>query len=100
MMNQTQNKEAAYGCFLIVPLKYDPDSLDRIRLGQIGSCVPMTTMDLNENIKAMFAPSDEATVGRGYTIPSRALAAPLGSQAGKKAGQAFQVADESETFAF
>ncbi len=96
MMDPVQKSEAAYGCFLIIPLKYDPDSFDRTRLEQIGSCVPITTMDLNENIKAMLAPSGEATAGRGYAISSQVLVAPLGPQA----GQAFRVSDESGTFAF
>ena len=31
-----QEKQTQYGCFLIIPLKYDPDTLERARLEEIG----------------------------------------------------------------
>ena len=94
-MDQT-SKAAAYGCFLLVPLKFDPESLNLERLEQAGSPVPMTTMDLNENVKAMLDPSSTEAAGRGYAIPLPALAASLGPQA----GGAFQVSDGTGTFSF
>lgn len=57
-----------YGCFFIIPLKYDADSLDPARLEEIGDYRPLTTMDLNENIKAMFDRSNEAAVGSRYAV--------------------------------
>lgn len=80
-MDQNISKKAAYGSFLIIPLKYDPDSLDLKRIEQIGTGLSMTTMDLNENVKAMLTPSDPASIGRGWMIRSGALSASLCSQA-------------------
>lgn len=99
-MEQTKKSDAAYGCFLIIPLKYDPDSFDQARLEQIGSCMSMTTMDLNENIKAMLSPSGEAAVGKGYLVASDMLTAPLRGQAEKSVVHAFQVCDGIERYAF
>lgn len=99
-MEQTKKSDAAYGCFLIIPLKYDPDSFDQARLEQIGSCMSMTTMDLNENIKAMLSPSGEAAVGKGYLVASDMLTAPLRGQAEKSVVHAFQVCDGIEHYAF
>ena len=85
MSNQPQASPAGYGCFLILPLKYDPDTFQPTRLAQIGRRLPMTTMDLNENVKAMLDDSDAAAVGEGWVLPVDALTAPLATQPG--AGQ-------------
>lgn len=61
--NDKQRITVQYGCFLATPLKYDPDSLDRERLGKTGDYRPLSTMDLNENIKAMLDRSNEAAAG-------------------------------------
>ena len=78
MSDQVREPAARYGCFLIVPLKYDPDSLDRARLERLAQAVPMTTMDVNENVKAMFSPRSPAAVGTGYLLPLEVLTGPLG----------------------
>ena len=43
-----------YGGFLIVPLKYDDGGLNTDALENVGSPIAPTTMDLNENVKAML----------------------------------------------
>lgn len=95
-----QNESPAYGCFLIVPLKYDTDTIDRSVLEQIGQLVPMHTMDLNENIKAMLEPSGQAAVGTGYIIPAGTLTAPLASSRGEAAGQTFLVSLHNSAYPF
>lgn len=68
MEHRSQSFQAAYGSFLVIPLKYDPDTLDRARLERAAPCVPMTTMDLNENIKAMLDPASGSSVGTCYAV--------------------------------
>ena len=63
MSDRMQKTAAVYGCFLIIPLKYERNSLKQTQLEQIGQYVPVTTMDLNENVKAMFSPFDETAAG-------------------------------------
>ena len=99
-MDQLHPAQAACGCFLIVPLKYDQDALNRSRLERMGRSVPMTTMDLNENIKAMLSPGSAAAVGQGYEIPAAVLAAPLGEGADSNGRPSFLVSGEQGTFAF
>lgn len=77
MLRDNQKTSAQYGCFLVIPLKYDPVSLVRERLEEIGEYQPLTTMDLNENIKAMLNRSNDAAVGACYTIGRTPLLAPL-----------------------
>ena len=97
---QEDRSGTVYGSFLIVPLKYDPASFDRRSLERISRPVVMTTMDLNENIKAMLSPSGKAAVGSGYTIPAEVLAAPLDSAAGAAGSLALRVSDGEKTFPF
>ena len=63
MKMSANQQDTRYGCFLTIPLKYDPDSFNQARLEEVGNYRPLTTMDLNENIKAMFDSSNEAAVG-------------------------------------
>ena len=84
----TPGLPAGYGCFLILPLKYDPDTFQPARLAQMGRRLPVTTMDLNENVKAMLAGSDAASVGEGWLLPAQALTAPLGARPGPGPGPA------------
>lgn len=75
MSNNSEKQAMQYGCFLIIPLKYDPDSFVRERLEEIGEYRPQTTMDLNENIKAMLERSNEAAVGACYAVGRAPLVA-------------------------
>lgn len=95
-----QSERPAYGCFLIIPLKYDLDTLDRAILEQMGRPVPVSTMDLNENIKSMLKPSGQASVGTGYVIPAGALTAPLAVSTGETAGRDFLVALGDRSYPF
>lgn len=81
-MNETTQAVPAFGSFLILPLKYDPDRLDRARLGALGTPAPVTTADVNENIKSMFDPDSPASVGWGRVLPRQALCASLGGCTG------------------
>lgn len=89
-----------YGCFLIVPLKYDTDTLNRAALEQIGHSVSMSTMDLNENVKAMLEPSGPAAVGCGYAIPAAALTAPLAAPAGGASVSSLLVSLHEKSYSF
>jgi len=98
MADSAQKSQVAYGCFFIIPLKFDPETLNRAQLERVGAPVPMTTMDLNENIKAMLTPSSGAAVGAGYTVPVAGLAAPLGPGAGTGERLTLQVTGGEGTF--
>ena len=100
MSNQPQVSPAGYGCFLILPLKYDPDTFQPTRLAQMGRRLPVTTMDLNENVKAMLAGSDAAAVGEGWVLPVDTLTAPLATQPGAGQGQTFQVRSPDGSFPY
>ena len=78
MTRSEQTAPPAFGAFLILPLKYDPDRLDRARLQTLGLAAPVTTADLNENVKAMLDPASPASVGWGRILPLEILCAPLG----------------------
>ncbi len=77
-MNETTQAAPAFGGFLILPLKYDPARLDRARLEALGTPAPVTTADVNENVKSMFDPDSPASVGWGRVLPRQALCASLG----------------------
>lgn len=77
-MNNGERTAPAFGGFLILPLKYDPDRLDRARLEALGTPAPVTTADVNENVKTMFDPASPASVGWGRVLPRQALCASLG----------------------
>src|SRR5699024_3652927 len=94
MGNQIQNAAIRYGCFLIIPLKYERDSFKQPLLEQIGRSIPVTTMDLNENIKAMLSPGDETAAGAGYVIPRDALTAQIVSGNDGEAIKDFRVIDK------
>ena len=100
MDDQMKNGAAAYGCFLIIPLKYERDSFKQIQLEKIGRSVPVTTMDLNENIKAMLSPGDETAAGTGYIISRDALTAQMISGEDREAVKDFRVVDKSGEFTF
>src|SRR5699024_11272113 len=98
MDDQMKNGAAAYGCFLIIPLKYERDSFKQIQLEKIGRSEPVTTMDLNENIKAMLSPGDETAAGTGYIISRDALTAQMTSGEDRDAVKDFRVIDKSGVF--
>ena len=100
MDDQMKNGAAAYGCFLIIPLKYERDSFKQIQLEKIGRSEPVTTMDLNENIKAMLSPGDETAAGTGYIISRDALTAQMTSGEDRDAVKDFRVVDKSGAFTF
>ena len=100
MDDQMKNGAAAYGCFLIIPLKYERDSFKQIQLEKIGRSVPVTTMDLNENIKAMLSPGDETAAGTGYIFSRDALTAQMISGEDRDAVKDFRVVDKSGEFTF
>lgn len=100
MDDQMKNGAAAYGCFLIIPLKYERDSFKQIQLEKIGRSVPVITMDLNENIKAMLSPGDETAAGTGYIISRDALTAQMISGEDRDAVKDFRVVDKSGEFTF
>ena len=77
-MNERAQASPAFGGFLILPLKYDPARLDRARLEALGTPAPVTTADVNENVKSMFDPDSPASVGWGRVLPRQALCASLG----------------------
>ena len=77
-MNERAQAAPAFGGFLILPLKYDPARLDRARLEALGTPAPVTTADVNENVKSMFDPDSPASVGWGRVLPRQALCASLG----------------------
>lgn len=97
-MNYSKNS-VAYGCFLILPLKYDPETFSAEALERVGGRIPVTTMDLNENVKAMLDGDGDASVGSGYAVRLDALTAPLGAQPDGDS-QAFEVSFEGSTFGF
>lgn len=99
-MEQLPARQPAYGCFLILPLKFDPDTFHRAQLEKVGRRLPVTTMDVNENIKAMLDPSGKSAIGAGYAVSLPALAAPLGAQAGPQGQLPLRVLAGQEEFPF
>lgn len=99
MSMQKNGRPVKYGSFLVVPLKYDPASFVQTRLEAIGKKVPMTTMDLNENIKSMLSHTGEAAVGACYAIGCPVLVSGL-CGASAAVSQAFRVTADGQTYAF
>lgn len=100
MLRNHQEKLAQYGCFLVIPLKYDPSSIAREYLKKIGEYHPITTMDLNENIKEMLDRSNEASVGTCYTIGCSPLFASLGEERVNAGQQPLRVSVEGNAYDF
>ena len=78
MTRSEQPTPPSFGAFLILPLKYDPDRLDRARLKALGLPAAVTTTDLNKNIKSMLDLVSPASVGWNRILPLDVLCAPLG----------------------
>lgn len=100
MSNNNEQKAAQYGCFLIIPLKYDPDSFAQERLEEIGDYRPQTTMDLNENIKTMLDRSSEAAIGACYAVERAPLVAGLCGEAACTRSPAFRVSADGSAYGF
>ena len=62
-MSSENPNQVKYGCFIVIPLKYDPRSFKQSELEKIAEYKPLVTMDLNENIKIMLDRCNDAAVG-------------------------------------
>ena len=91
-------QQAKYGAFLILPLKYDPQTLRADQIEQLGPEQPMTTMDLNENIKTMLSGRGKASVGSCRRVGRQALLGALAGQGRQPA--ALRVDGEDGVFPF
>ena len=100
MANTNSKPTAQYGCFLIIPLKYDPSSFNRSRLEEITQYAPLTTMDLNENVKAMMDRSNEAAIGSCYSVSQKHLIRALDKELQPDKVSALWVQNGEETFPF
>ncbi len=67
-MSSENPNQVKYGCFIVIPLKYDPRSFKQSELEKIAEYKPLVTMDLNENIKIMLDRCNDAAVGSCYSI--------------------------------
>lgn len=99
-MQDHTKKPAQFGCFLVIPLKYDTASFMQEHLEKIGEYQPLTTMDINENIKAMLDRSNEAAVGARYTIGCAPLLTSLCSKPANAYKQTFRVLDGGSSYDF
>lgn len=100
MLCDDEKRSAKYGCFLVIPLKYDSVSFSQENLEKIGEYHPLTTMDLNENIKAMLERTNEAAVGSCYTIGCSELVASLCGQTFNADTQLFRVSSQGNSYDF
>lgn len=66
-------ENARLGSYLIIPLKLDEHSLHQEWIDSNCQKQTLTTMDLNEQIKAMFHPDNPVASGINYTIPINIL---------------------------
>lgn len=57
-----------FGAYLIVPLKYNEDSVDMAALEEVTVPFPVKTMDLSECVKNMFGTEAPQSVGAAYKI--------------------------------
>ena len=99
MPDLTQN-EQLHGSFLIVPLKYDSESLNQTYLEEIGTYRPITTMDLNENIKKMLDKSNDAAVGLCFDISPDHILPFVSGADDSHLPQSFLVSDDGNTYTF
>ncbi len=68
MSDINSERQVLYGSFLVIPLKYDESSFKWSYIEKIGTYRPVTTMDLNENIKRMLERSNSSSVGTCYEV--------------------------------
>lgn len=99
MPDLTQN-EQLHGSFLTVPLKYDSESLNQTYLEEIGTYRPITTMDLNENIKKMLDKSNDAAVGLCFDISPDHILPFVSGADDSHLPQSFLVSDDGNTYTF
>ncbi len=96
-----QDKEfGQYGCFLVIPLKYDANSPVQEQIKTVGEYHPITTMDLNENIKTMLDRSNEAGVGACYTVGRAALTGQLCGETASATLKTFRVSAGGNSYDF
>ena len=88
-------QEARYGCFLILPLKFRPQDLDRKKLAAWGNTLVPATPDLNENIKAMLVKDGPGSVGWGVCLEPELLTRPLEGRP-----VSFRVGEPDQKFTF
>lgn len=96
----SKNKTVRYGSFLIVPLKYTSDLLKRERLEEIGCYERLTTMDVNENIKAMFDRSNKKAIGACYKVACAQLVSGFCGEPESMSSQSFSVTTQEGVYDF
>jgi len=82
-----------YGTYLILPLKYEENELKMQELRAAWPRIAVSTMDLNENIKQMFADSGDMQVGTVHSLPAELLEKALG-------GKECRVLSEGNSYSF
>lgn len=97
-MSNEEKYPIRYGSFILIPLKYD--ALVPGQIEQIGAYRPLTTMDLNENIKAMLDRTNEAAVGARYAVERAALTGSLGGAADPAQVKGFRVTADGKAWTF
>lgn len=75
-----KNRDVRYAGFLIIPLKYDHEILNWELIEKHGKYIPVTTMDVNENIKMMFDKYNRASVGKSYQLNCKDMLSLLNSK--------------------
>jgi hypothetical protein len=85
-----------YGGFLIIPLKYLGDSFSCRQLNEKCPRIQLTTMDINENVKAMLNAEGTASIGSVHRVPRKLLLQAVTPEA--EAITQFQVTEDQEHF--
>lgn len=73
---------AKYGSYLIVPLRFRREQLDRRRIQSVTRPFPITTADLNETVKDLLNEGTDTTVGSCRRIEAADLVRELFGEAG------------------
>jgi hypothetical protein len=100
MPQQECGKQAKFGCFLIIPLKYDPATFRQDHLEKTACYTPLVTMDLNENIKAMLDRSNTEAIGACYAVERADFVGPFVGAEASADPQGFRVSNGQGTFLF
>jgi hypothetical protein len=83
-----------YGGFLIIPLKFRGDAAFCKQLNEKCPRIQLTTMDINENVKAMLNAEGAASIGAVHCVPRKLLLQAMTQEAVAE----FQVAEDPEHF--
>ena len=70
-------ENARIGSFLIIPLKFDKETITYSWLDRYAEIAPFETMDINESVKQIFNGKDRANVLARYKIPAEILQSEL-----------------------